>query len=100
LPKDFHGKSTTAAIRCVGNTVYVSNRGHDSISVLYFSNGHLALNKTISTYGASPRDFLIYHDLIISANERSDEVTLVFTDKKHLVKKIAIKSPVCVTVNQ
>ena len=100
LPNDFHGKSTAAAIRCVGNTVYVSNRGHDSITVLDFLDGHVVFNKTISTQGASPRDFLIYHDLLIAANECSDEVTLVFIDQEHLVKKIAIKSPVCVTVNQ
>jgi 6-phosphogluconolactonase len=39
LPEDFNGQSTVAAIRCVGNTVYVSNRGHDSISVLNFFRG-------------------------------------------------------------
>ena len=35
-----------------------------------------------------PRDFLIYQDLLIAANERSDEVTLVFIDQEHLVKKL------------
>ena len=98
LPKDFHGTSTTAAIRSVGNTVYVSNRGHDSVSVLDFLNDHLALRKTISTHGQSPRDFLIYHDLIIAANERSDEVALISIEKERAVGKIKVKSPVCVTV--
>ena len=99
LPENFNGESTAAAIRCVGNTVYVSNRGHDSISVLEFSKGHLELKKTIPTQGQSPRDFLICHDCIIAANERSHAVTLISLDEERLVGKIDIRSPLCVVTH-
>ena len=99
LPKDFDGESTAAAIRCADGTVYVSNRGHDSITALTFSSGRLAFNKTISTYGRSPRDFLVYRDLIIAANECSDEVTLISLEDGGLLEKIPVRYPVCVAVN-
>lgn len=98
LPQDFKGESTTAAIRCIKNTVYVSNRGHDSISVLSFDENRLTLCKTISTYGKSPRDFWIHDSLIIAANELSDEVTFVSIEQESLVGKISVKSPNCVIV--
>ena len=99
LPEDFNGQSTVAAIRCVGNTVYVSNRGHDSISVLNFFRNHLALNKTIPTLGHSPRDFLIYEDLIIAANEHSDEVVLISIKNEQTLGKIKVRAPICLTVH-
>jgi len=99
LPENFNGESTAAAIRCVGNKVYVSNRGHDSISVLELSKGHLELKKTIPTQGQSPRDFLIHRDCIIAANEQSDVVTLISLDEERLVEKIDIKSPLCVVTH-
>ncbi|MBQ9131916.1 MAG: lactonase family protein [Clostridia bacterium] len=98
LPKDFHGNSTSAAIRCVGNTVYVSNRGHDSVTVLDFSSGHVVFKKTISTHGRSPRDFLIHDGLVIAANELSHKVTLISLEKEHTVGTLEVPSPVCVTV--
>lgn len=98
LPKSFKGQSTAAAIQCVGDTVYISNRGHDSISVLTFSDNGLTLNKTIPSLGRSPRAFLICEDLIISANERSDEVTLISFKNEHTIGKIKVRTPVCLTV--
>ena len=100
LPKSFQGQSTTAAIRCVGNTVYISNRGHDSISVLEFLDHRLSLKKTLSSHGKCPRDFLVCHNWIAVANELSDEVTLISAEKEHLVGKIAVNSPVCLIAGQ
>lgn len=98
LPAGFSGESTAAAIRCVGDAVYVSNRGHDSVTELGFSGDRLTFRRTISVYGESPRDFIVHGGLIISANERSDEVTLVALDSGALVSRIPVKAPICVAV--
>lgn len=98
LPDDFHGESTVAAIRCVGDTVYVSNRGHDSVSVLEFADGCLTLKRHKSTHGESPRDFWISGDLLIAANELSDGVALISLSKGCVLGKIDVKRPVCVTL--
>ncbi len=98
LPEDYPGESTAAAIRCVGDTVYVSNRGHDSVTELGFSGDRLIFRRTIPVYGESPRDFIVHGGLILSANERSDEVTLVALDSGALVSRIPVKTPICVAV--
>jgi len=96
LPVDFNGDSTAAAIRCIGDTIYVSNRGHDSISILDFSNDQLTLRKTLPTCGKSPRDFWICGDLLIVANELSDQVVLFSLEKERIIAQIDVKSPVCI----
>lgn len=98
LPKDHVGISTAAAIRCVGDTVYVSNRGHDSVSVLEFSGTALSLRKNLPTYGSSPRDFLVKDDCIIAANEGDDCVTLVSITTGALLAKLHVQAPNCVLI--
>lgn len=98
LPKEFTGQSTVAAIRCERDKVYVSNRGHDSISVLSFDGLHLTFDRTFSSYGESPRDFLIYKGTIIIANERSHNVAMIDVRTDCVVENIIVKSPICVTV--
>ena len=99
LPVDFNGESTAAAIRCIGDTVYVSNRGHDSISVLDFSDGRLTLRKTIPTHGNSPRDFWVCGNLLIVANELSDQVVLFSLEHEKIMAQINVKSPICVLMD-
>lgn len=96
LPEDFRGISTAAAIRCVGDRVYVSNRGHDSVSVLDFSGTALTLRETIPTYGKGPRDFVIVGDRIIAANEAWDVVCVVSIADGTLTSKLDVPSPICV----
>lgn len=96
LPGDFTGESTGAAIRCVGDTVYVSNRGHDSISVLDFTGDSLSLRKTIPTYGADPRDFIVEGDLLISTNQTGNCVCFVSEAEGTLKAKLDLPSPLCV----
>lgn len=98
LPDDFDGVSTAAAIRCEGDSLYVSNRGHDSVSVLKFDGKSLALEKTIPVYGKGPRDFIIYEGMVISTNEQSDNTTFVSLDTRELLYEFNIKSPLCVLV--
>ena len=97
LPKIFDGESTAAAIRCVNNRVFVSNRGHDSIAILEYADDGLTLRKFVSTHGRSPRDFVVYQDLIVVANEQSDKVTLISANTGQLLGEVDVKSPICVT---
>lgn len=76
LPEAFKGESTIAAIRISGNTLYVSNRGHDSIaSYTIDRDGLLKVQDYTLTGGASPRDFNIYSNWLFCANELTDNVT-------------------------
>ena len=92
-------ESTAAAIRCRDNMVFVSNRGHNSISFLEFCDDSLTLKKTVPSYGQDPRDFWIENDLIISANEKSNHVSFVSMRNDCLLNNLNIKKPVCVVVN-
>jgi 6-phosphogluconolactonase len=63
LPEDFQGLSHAAEIRCSpnGQFVYVSNRGHDSLSVFEFNPTTLQLKRVqvIKTGGETPRGFTL-----------------------------------------
>ena len=96
LPAEYTGESTSAAVRCIGNTVYTSNRGHDSISVLDFTDGRLILRKTIPTYGKSPRDFYVMEDQIIATNEADNTVSIVSSVTGSLLEQFSLPSPICV----
>lgn len=98
LPKDFDGVSNAVAIRCEGDTLYVSNRGHDSVSVLKFDRKSLTFEKTIPVYGKGPRDFIIYEGMIISTNEQSDNTTFISLDTCELLYEFPAKDPLCVLV--
>lgn len=97
LPKNFGGESTAAAIRFYDNEIYVSNRGHDSISVLEFKNDRLMLKKSFSSGGASPRDFDIIDGYIISTNESGNNVCVINCKTGNIVSSEEnIKSPLAV----
>lgn len=81
LPKDFIGENTGAAIRIRPDQkfLYVSNRGHDSISTFRIEeDGTLEMVSTISCYGDHPRDFNITPDgrYLLSAQMNSQDLTL------------------------
>lgn len=96
LPADFTGESTGAAIRCIGDTVYSSNRGHDSVAVFDFTGDGLVLRKTIPVYGSSPRDFIVLDGLLIATNQFGNCVTFVSAEDGRLLKKIEMPAPLCV----
>jgi len=75
LPEDFSGKSTAAAIRICDGYVYVSNRGHDSVSVMKIKGDSLELVTTVPCGGKGPRDFDIFDGILICTNEVSGNVT-------------------------
>ena len=96
-PADIHVAST-------GRTLYVSNRGHNSIAVFSVaeSTGALALDQVVSTEGDWPRNFSMDPTgrWLLVANQRSDSVVVFGRDPENgrltpTRQRIAIPSPVC-----
>ena len=96
-PADIHVASS-------GRTVYVSNRGHNSISVFSVaqSNGALTLDQVISSEGDWPRNFTLdpTEQWLLVANQRSDSIVVFRRDKSSgqltaTGQRLAIPSPVC-----
>ena len=92
-------ESTAAAIRVYGRFLYVSNRGHDSISVFSMDGEELELIECVDCGGKSPRDFNIIDDILICTNEASDNVTFFKLSggiPQKLDFELNIKQPLCV----
>jgi 6-phosphogluconolactonase len=96
-PADIH-------VAASGGTVYVSNRGHNSIAVLSVaeSTGALALDQVVSTDGDWPRNFTLDPTgrWLLVANQRSDSVVVFGRDPDNgrltpTRQRLALPSPVC-----
>ncbi len=107
LPAGWKGKNDTADIHISrsGRTVYVSNRGHNSIAVFSVakSTGALALEEVVSTEGDTPRNFSLdpTERWLLAANQVSNSIVVFSRDEKTgrltpTRQRIAIPSPVCV----
>lgn len=97
LPDDFKGESTAAAIRAFKNKLYVSNRGHDSITVFDIDGASIKLDRFIPCGGKEPRDFDVFGDILISTNQSSDNITVIDLKTDKIIQTIDnIKSPLCV----
>ncbi len=101
LPEDFYGISTAAAIRRLGDYLYASNRGHDSIVCFKINGDKLIYQSTTNCGGKSPRDFIVFDNTLISTNE--DDGTVCVFDlsdrtKPELKQTINIKNALCVSV--
>jgi 6-phosphogluconolactonase len=90
LPDGFTGASQAAhiAIDRRGRTLYVSNRGHDSIMVYAIdAQGRLTPRQNVATRGSWPRFFLLLDEAkrLVVANERAGElVAFVVADDGRL----------------
>lgn len=96
-PADIHLAST-------GRTLYVSNRGHNSIALFSVADatGALALDQVVSTEGDWPRNFSLHPSgrWLLAANQRSNSVIVFGRDPENgrltpTPQRIAIPSPVC-----
>lgn len=81
LPSSFTGKNTMAAIRLHSGYIYVSNRGHDSISRFSFDGNKLSLVDVTSIGGSGPRDFDFIGDYVYVTNEQTNNVTVLKAEK-------------------
>lgn len=97
IPMDFTGESAIAAIRVRDDDIYVSNRGHDSISKLSFDGQKLTLLETFPTGGKTPRDFCFAGSRMLCANQDSNTVTLLDREQG-ILQTVSVEMPVCVCV--
>jgi 6-phosphogluconolactonase len=106
LPAGFTGANDVADIHVapLGNVLYVSNRGHNSIAVVSIarSTGVLALEQVVPSGGDWPRNFSLDPTgrWLLVANERSGSVVVFRRDGKTgrltpTQARIAIPNPVC-----
>lgn len=106
LPADWNGKNDTADIHISpsGRSVYVSNRGHNSIAVFSAarSTGALTLDQIVPTEGATPRNFSLDPTgrWLLAANQDSNSIVVFSRDRgtgrlTPTQQRIAVPSPVC-----
>jgi len=104
LPSGWTGVNYPADIHIAGDTLYVSNRGHNSIAVFSISSstGALALEQVVATDGDWPRNFSLDPTgrWLLVANQRSDSVVVFARDQKSgkltpTPRRLALPSPVC-----
>ena len=92
--------SIAAAIRIHNNRIYISNRGHDSISVLRFEDNKLEVVDNINCRGQSPRDFIFTERYLICTNQASNQVTILDEENNFVLKEcLEIEEPICVCAN-
>jgi 6-phosphogluconolactonase len=106
LPAGWTGANYPADIHVAssGRTLYVSNRGHNSLAVFSVaaSTGALALAQVASTSGDWPRNFSLDPTgrWLLVANQRSGSVVVFARDQESgrltpTAQRLAIPSPVC-----
>ena len=106
VPAGWTGENYPADIHIApsGRTLYLSNRGHNSIAVFSVaeSTGALALDQVVSTDGDWPRNFSLDPTgrWLLVANQRSDSIVVFARDQKSgrltpTRQRIAVPTPVC-----
>jgi 6-phosphogluconolactonase len=106
LPADWTGANYPADVHVAssGRTLYVSNRGHNSLAVFSVtdSTGALALEQVVFTGGDWPRNFSLDPTgrWLLVANQRSGSVVVFARDQESgrltaTAHRLAIPSPVC-----
>lgn len=105
LPAGWTGTNYPADIHVApsGRTLYVSNRGHNSIAVLGVSeSGVLTLEQVVLTDGDWPRNFTLdpTGQWLLVANQRSGSIVVFRYDQDSgrlapTPQRIAVPSPVC-----
>jgi 6-phosphogluconolactonase len=107
LPDHFNGLNTAAEILADhnGRFLYVSNRGDDSIVVLYIDkdNGSLIFVDRVPCGGKTPRNFEIdpTGQWMLVANQDSDNISLFRIDREsgrliQTTRSVNISTPVCI----
>lgn len=106
LPAGWKGTNYPADIHVApfGRSLYVSNRGHNSIAVFSMAEptGELTLEQTVSTEGDWPRNFTLHPSgrWLLVANQRSDSIVVFERDHgsgrlTSTLHRLAIPKPVC-----
>lgn len=78
LPEHFTGENTAAAIKVNNSLLFASNRGHDSIAVYRIKeDGLLEPAQIVSSIGRGPRDFELFGDYMVVANQYSATINVL-----------------------
>ena len=99
LPEGWTGENTAAAIRAVGDKVYVSNRGADNVAVFTHKDGVLSKPVFADTEGVGPRDIFLHEDTLFCANEQSNCVSVFTCEAGKIQSKnlhLTIPKPLCI----
>jgi 6-phosphogluconolactonase len=111
LPDTFMGNSRAGSIQidAAGRTLYVSNRGHDSVAVFRIDadSGRLGFVQAIPGGGRTPRFFTLGPggSKLYVLNEESDSITRFFVEAdsgllKPAGEPLACGSPVCMVFSR
>ena len=106
LPEEYVGPNTGAEIEvhATGRTLYVSNRGHDSIAVFTIDpdDGRLRSLEWAPSGGTMPRNFVIdpTGQWLLAANQTSNSIKLLRIDPESgrltpTDRSLEVNSPVC-----
>ena len=105
LPAGWSGTNYPADIHVApsGHTLYVSNRGHNSIAVFSVAaTGALTLDQVVATGGDWPRNFSLDPSgrWLLVANQKSNSIIVFARDEESgrltsTRQRIALPSPVC-----
>jgi 6-phosphogluconolactonase len=106
LPSGWSGTNYPADIHVAssGGTLYVSNRGHNSLALFSVAEptGALTLEQVVSTEGDWPRNFSLdpTERWLLVANQRSGSIAVFARDERSgrltpTTQRLAVASPVC-----
>ena len=78
IPEDCRKDTTASAIRISpdGKTLWVSNRGHDSVAEYAVTGPELRLRRFIPCHGQSPREMQVFGKFLLCGNELSHDITV------------------------
>ena len=101
LPRAWSGTSSAGAIKTLpGNRLCVTNRGHNSLVILRYSDeGKLALEHTFSAEGDFPYDVSFADGRLFLVNMRSDSFSEWRPENKGWVRQknsAVIRRPMCI----
>jgi hypothetical protein len=99
LLPEYQQSNTAAAIRVVGEKIYISIRGCDKIVTLTHKDGVPGAPVLVNAEGKSPRDIHVIGDFLFSANENSDCVTafrVTESGLQSLNTQISVPKPLCI----
>ena len=89
-------ESCVAAVRRCGDRLYVSNRGHNSVSVFALEGAKATLLGAYPCGGNWPRDILVVGDFLLCANEYSHNVSVLDLKTMQQVFSLEkIPAPLC-----
>lgn len=98
LPEGYTETSYSSAIRISpdGRTLYVSNRGHDSVCIWDVAGEKLTNQRFLKSNGKSPREINLLGDYLLCGNEGSSTVTVFDLRTMEQTDTLEVVNPWCI----